>query len=64
MGYFFIVLFSENCKNTWVKHVNFKSKNSKMYKIKLTHIIISKPYLPYGHYNMIGREKLWNRNTL
>lgn len=35
-------MFTENCKNIWGKHINFNSKNSKMYKIRLAHILLSK----------------------
>jgi len=36
-------MFSKKCKNTWVKDLKIQRKNSKMYKIKHIHIIISKP---------------------
>jgi len=41
LGLFFITLFTEIVKNTWGKNVNFKSKNSKMYNITDTHILLS-----------------------
>lgn len=33
---------SENCKNTWYKDLKILGKNSKMYKIPLAHIILSR----------------------
>jgi hypothetical protein len=42
ISYVLIKLYSENVKNTWVEHIIFKSKNSKMYKLHDTHILISR----------------------
>ena len=52
ISYVIIKLYSENVKNTWVEHIIFKSKNSKMYKLHDTHILISK----YNTLSMIKKK--------